>query len=341
MAKKEYQALTVPTLEWNKQTLSSMHAELVVQPLAPGFGVTFGNTLRRILLGGIEGSAVTSVIISGVNNEFSTLPGVEEDVMQIILNCKNIKIKNKLGKPGTMKLSVIGAEAAVTVADIVPDEHLELVNKDFVLAHVATGGKLDIIFYVEPGRGYQVAQWPVGKALQEDGRIYIDAMFSPVMQVTYDVEKTRVGDDIDFDKLIFTIDTDGTETPVDVFHYAVSVVRNQLEHFLVTVEIPFNDFSQSTESVESEQVSSLVKSDDKVRDLLLSPIDALELSVRAHNCLINAGIKRVIDLVNMQKDDVIRIKNFGKKSFEEVENRVIALGLLFGMNINEKELEAV
>lgn len=340
MEKKEYRPLTIPKLNWNKKELSPTYGELVAQPLEPGFGITLGNALRRILYAGVEGSAVTSVIIKGVNNEFSSLPGVEEDAMQLILNIKNIVVRNKEGKPGKMHLHVKG-EAVAKVADIKADEHLELVNKDHVLAHVSQGGELDIEFFVETGRGYKSAQWPINTALQEDGRIYIDAMFSPIRKVMFDVEKTRVGKDIDYDKLTFRIHTDGSENPLDVMHYSVSVLRTQLEHFLEAAEIPFNQLSagpeeeQAGEPVELEHLGVKGVSPE----LLLKPIDELELSVRAHNCLINAGIKRILDLVNMNEDEVLKIKNFGRKSLSEVKESMKAFGLSFGMNIKESQLK--
>lgn len=339
MSKKTYRPLTIPKLSWDTKTLTAVYGQLVAQPLEPGFGTTLGNALRRTLLGGIEGSAVTAIIIKGVNNEFSVLPGVVEDAMQVILNVKEIIVRNKTGMPGTMRLSIKG-EAAAAVHDIVADDHLELINKDHIIAHVAAGGHLEIEFFVEPGRGYQPARWPVGKALQEDGRIYLDAMFSPVTKVAYDVEKTRVGDNIDYDRLILSVYTDGTETPVDVVNYAVSVLRTQLEHFLTSTEIPFNDISAVPEteraSVEQEQPAKDFKGVPV--DILLKPIDALEFSVRAHNCLVNAGITRVIDLVNLTEDELQKIKNFGRKSFEEVKEGIKQFGLTLGMNINEADL---
>ena len=172
-----------------------------------------------------------------------------------------------------------------------------------MLAHVSENGELDIEFFVEAGRGYKAAQWPVDKALQEDGRIYIDAMFSPIRKVMFDVEKTRVGKDIDYDKLTLPHSTDGSENPLDVLHYAVSVLRTQLEHFLASAEIPFNQISASPEEASDKNRLRLEELGVKgvSPDLLLKPIEELELSVRAHNCLINAGIKRIIDLVNFQK----------------------------------------
>lgn len=342
MQNKEYQPLTIPRLTWNNSTLTNTFGELVAEPLDPGFGFTIGNAIRRVLYGSIEGSAVTSVIIKGVNNEFSTLPGVVEDALQVALNIKEIIVKNKTGKPGKMKLLVTG-DAVARVADIQADEHLELINKEHVLAHVANDGVLDIEFFVEPGRGYRPAQWPVGQGLQEDNRIYLDAMFSPVKNVTFDVEKTRVGRNIDYDKLTISILTDGTESPVDVMHYAVSVLRTQLEHFLATPEIPFNEISAHTVEEIKKTDRNTETQDVALKgisaELLLRPIDALELSVRAHNCLVNAGIKRIIDLVNLSEDDVLKIKNFGNKSYEEVKECLKSFGLSFGMNIKESNLK--
>jgi DNA-directed RNA polymerase subunit alpha len=342
MEKMEYKALTIPKLSWTKKTLTDAFGELVAQPLEPGFGTTFGNALRRVLLGAIEGSAVTSVVIKGVNNEFSSVPGVVEDAMQMVLNLKQIVIRNKTGEPGKMRLTVSG-QATARVADIKADSHLELVNGEHVIAHVAEGGTLDIEFFVETGRGYQQAQWPVEKALQEDGRIYLDAMFSPVVKVAFDVEKTRVGSNIDYDKLSLKIFTDGSENPVEAAHYAVSVLRTQLQHFLESAEIPFNEISKLPED---DLVVQEVKHQDVSYkglpvDLLLKSIDELELSVRAHNCLVSAGIKRVIDLVNLSEEESLKIKNFGRKSLKEVEENLKSFGLSFGMNIKESELHDV
>jgi len=339
MDKKEYKPLTIPRLSWNKKVMSATLGELVAQPLEPGFGITLGNALRRILLGGVEGSAVTSVIIKGINNEFSTLPGVIEDAMQVVLNIKQIVIRNKEGKPGTMRLKVKG-EAVARVADIKADDHLELVNPDHVIAHVAQGGELDIQFFVESGRGYRPAQWPLGQALQEDGRVHLDAMFSPIRKVLFDVEKTRVGENIDYDKLTLKIHTDGSENPLDVLHYSVSVLRTQLEHFLASAEIPFNEISAMPEEKQEKMPAGSQESLKGIPvDLLLKPIDELELSVRAHNCLINAGIKRIIDLVNLSEEEGLKIKNFGRKSLNEVKESMKAFGLHFGMNIKEDDVK--
>ncbi len=339
MSKKEYKPLTIPKLKWNKKELSNTFGELVAQPLEPGFGTTLGNAIRRVLLGGVEGSAITSVIIKGVNNEFSSVPGIAEDTMQIMLNIKEIVVRNKDGIPGKMHLNFKG-EGVVRVSDIVPDDHLELINSDHVIAHVGPDGELDITFFVESGRGYQRAQWPTDRALQEDNRIYLDAMFSPIRKVVFEVEKTRVGDEIDYDKLVLKIHTDGSENPLDVLHYAVSVLRTQLEHFLISAEIPFNEISvvpEQEEEKEPVQLDELGLKGVPV-ELLLKPIDELELSVRAHNCLKNAGIKRILDLVNLSDEDSLKIKNFGRKSLNEVKDSMKSFGLSFGMNIKESDL---
>ncbi|MFA5998964.1 MAG: DNA-directed RNA polymerase subunit alpha [Candidatus Babeliales bacterium] len=339
MSKSTYKPLTMPTLGWEKKSMTQVFGKLTAQPLESGFGITLGNALRRSLLGAIEGSAVTSVIIKGVNNEFSTLPGIVEDIMQIVLNIKQIVIKNKENKPGTMKLVLSGSEKGIaTVADIVCDEHLELINKDLVIATLAKDGVLDIEFFVESGRGYQLAQWPIGTALAQDGRMYLDAMFSPVSNVALYVEKTRVGKDIDYDKITLEITTNGAETPVDVLNYAVSVLRTQLENFLVDKEIPFNDISSQGEeesSFPSEEIDDSGFKDIPVEALFKS-IDELELSARAHNCLANANIARVLDLVNVSEDESLRIKNFGRKSLDEVKDVLRSLGLRFGMDIKEE-----
>lgn len=342
MDKKEYKPLTIPTLNWDKKTLTDTYGELVAQPLEPGFGITIGNALRRTLLAAIEGSAVTSVCIKGVNNEFSVLPGVVEDAMQVCLNLKEIVVRNKTGKPGKMYLKA-HKEGSICVSDIKADDHLELINKDMIIAHLSSEGSLEIEFFVEPGRGYQPAQWPLGRALQEDGRIYLDAMFSPIKKINFDVEKTRVGKEIDYDKLILYIYTNGAENPIDALNYAVSVLRTQLEHFLLSTEIPFNKMVQPQEQGKEEQPVEIEHLSLKgiPVELLLKPIDELELSVRGHNCLINANIKRIIDLVNLTEDECLKIKNFGRKSLNEVKESMKAFGLSLGMDISEEDLKKV
>ncbi len=337
--KKSYQPLTVPTIRWEGSVSSDKSGELVVQPLEPGFGVTLGNALRRVMLSAVEGAAVTSVVIKGVNNEFATLKGVVEDMLQVILNIKGIVVKNETGLPGTMRLVKKG-EGVVTAADIETDEHLEVLNKDHIIAHLAHDGDLEIQFFVENGRGYLPAQWEHGVALQPDGRIYVDAMFSPVRRVEFNIEKTRVGRDMDYDRLLLKIYTDGTVSPQDVVHYGTSVLRSQLECFLVATEIPFNEISTESQEAAPESVGEESKSMGGLPvELFLKPIEELEFSVRAHNCLAGAGIHRVIDLVNLTEEEALKIKNFGRKSLREVKDILSAFKLRFGMNIKELDLK--
>jgi len=344
MQEKKYKPLTIPKLKWEKKRSSDRIGELIVQPLEPGFGITFGNALRRVILSSIEGCAVTSVIIKGINNEFSSLKGVVEDSLHLLLNIKEIVAKNSSGEPGKMRLSVSGKDKSVaTVADITTDSHLETINNDHVIAHLAPDGELDIEFFVEMGRGYEAARWPYGTTLQEDDRIYLDSKFSPIRRVEFHIEKTRVGQSIDYDKLILTISTDGSIHPTDVVHYGTSVLRSQLEHFLLASEIPFNEISEP----EGEEVASQTMlevggpTEGLPVELFLKPIDDLEFSVRAHNCLVGAGIKRVIDLVNLNEEDILKIKNFGRKSLREVKEILGAFGLRLGMNIKELDLKKV
>ena len=336
----EYKPLILPKLEWETTKSTDFYGDLVVAPLESGFGITLGNAVRRILLSAVEGSAVTSVVIKGANNEFSTLPGVIEDVIHILLNIKGITIKNKTGMPGKMHLSLKG-EGVARVADIKADEHLELINHDHVLARLASDGELDIEFFVETGRGYQTAKWPLGEKFREDGRIFLDATFTPIKRVEYKIEKTRVGQAINYDKLILGVETDGSIHPKDAIYYAVSVLRTQFEHFLAVPEIPFNEISKisATEAGTTPEVDIKGPTKGLPVELFLKPIDELEFSVRAHNCLVSSGIRRVIDLVNLTDEEILKIKNFGRKSLREVKEILKAFDLHLGMNIKELDLK--
>ncbi len=341
MSRRNYQPLTLPTLSWEKKDDSNNYAELVAQPLEPGFGITLGNAMRRTLLSSIEGSAVTSVIIDGVNNEFASLDGVVEDVLQITLNIKQLVIRNETGLPGKMFLDVSG-KRQVLAGDIKTDKHLEVMNKNLVIANLAENGKLKITFFVECGRGYLPAQWPGDVPLQPDGRIFLDAIFSPIKNVAFDVSKTRVGQDMDYDKLTMKVESNGTISPAEAISYASSVLRSQLELFLTCEEIPFREISQEVNEGDGDTVSEIITEGSTQGvpvDLFLKSIDDLELSVRAHNCLVSSGIRRVIDLVNMNDEDILKIKNFGRKSLKEVKEVLSAFGLRFGMNIKELDLK--
>jgi DNA-directed RNA polymerase subunit alpha len=341
MSQKTYQPLTLPTLSWEKKSLTDNYAELVVQPLEPGFGITLGNALRRAMLSAIEGAAVTSIIIEGVNNEFSSVNGVVEDVLQIVLNIKQLVIKNTTGQPGQMRLEYSGKGQA-KVKDIKADSHLELLNPEHVIATLSEKADFKVTFFVENGRGYVPANWPSDISLQPDGRIYLDAMFSPLVNVSFEIGKTRVGQDMNYDSLLMSVTTNGTVSPSEVISYAASVLRSQFELFLTCGEIPFGEMSKVVPEVEMDTVTEMVPGGPTQGlsvDLFLKSIDDLELSVRAHNCLVSSGVKRVIDLVNMSDDDILKIKNFGRKSLKEVKEVLNAFGLRFGMNVKEIDLK--
>ncbi len=339
MSSKHYKELIAPTLSWDQEVSSPTLGTLIVTPLEPGFGITIGNALRRVMLASIEGAAVTSVVIKGVNSEFSTIHGVVEDTLQIILNVKGIVVKNASGLPGKLRLSISG-KSTVTCADIEADPHLEIVNKEHVIAHLADDGELVMEFAVENGRGYVPAQWPRGVPLQEDDRIYIDSSFSPVKKVDFLIEKTRVGEEIDFDKLILTVETNGAMHPQEVLHYATSVLRSLLERLLEAAEIPFNQLNKDITSTSiSTEIEGGESSDGLRVDFLIKEIEGLEFSVRAHNCLKGAGIKRVFNLVNATEEELLKIKNFGRKSLREVKEILGAFNLRLGMKIKEVDLK--
>jgi DNA-directed RNA polymerase subunit alpha len=366
---KKYQPLILPSVIWSKDSLSSrFYGEVEVGPLETGFGATFANSLRRILLGGVEGAAITSIVIDGVNNECSVVKGVSEDVMEMILNCKQVVISSLNGEPGELSINR-SVPGDIYAGDLVCSSNLEVINKDLKIATVSEDGNFSAKFFVTCGRGYVPAQWTSGGGLQADGKIYIDSMFTPVTNVTFDVHKTRVGGNIDYDKFLMKIDTNGTITPIDAFNYAVSIAMNQFECFLKSksdlIEFEGDKGSDSKKSTATEDIIreymqdrassgvvdkgmasksssdvDLSKEDEFVDtfsyDLMLKPIDSLGLPARVHNCLIGFGVSRVIDLVNSSGEEVVAIKNFGKKSYDDLVQIMKEFGLSFDMNIDEE-----
>ncbi len=337
---KSYKPLIDPTLSWEPAEEEAHAGTLVVQPLEPGFGITLGNALRRVILSFIEGSAVTSVVIAGVNHEFAVLDGVVEDVLQIILNIKKLVIKNSSGQPGSMRLSKKGS-GILTAADIVCDSFLEIVNKDQHIATLDFDGSLDIQLFVEVGRGYAFANWPTQSKFSEDGRIYVDSHFSPVQKVSYSIEKARVGQSIDYDKLVLYVQTNGAIDPQDTIEYAASVLRANCKFLLQgKADLKF-EADCGTKSV-AVGVTGVVGSEQALGvpvDLFTKPIETLELSVRAQNCLDSADIRTVLDLVNLTDEEALQIKNFGRKTLKEVKDVLVGLGLRLGMNIKTHDLK--
>lgn len=338
---KVYKPLIDPVLTWEYLDKESFTGTLVVQPLEPGFGLTLGNALRRVILSFVEGSAVRSVLIAGANHEFAVLDGVVEDVLQIILNIKQLIIKNHSGQPGVLRLLKTGP-CTVKASDIEGDAFLEIINKDLHIATLAFDGTLDIQMFVEVGRGYSFAEWPSDSKVSSDGRIFVDSLFSPVQKVSYSVEKTRVGNSIDYDKLVLTVKTNGAVDPEMTIEYAASILRANCKFLLQgRPDLRFESEALAKNNVQPGVVG-LVSNESALGvsvDLFTKPIETLELSVRAQNCLDSADIRTVLDLVNLTDEEALQIKNFGRKTLKEVKDVLVGLGLRLGMNIKTHDLK--
>lgn len=310
-------------ISWVKyEEESKTFGKFTAEPLERGFGTTLGNSLRRVLLSSLEGAAVTSVKIEGVDHEFSTLAGVKEDVMDIILNIKGLVLKSHSDEPKEVILQAKG-EGVVTAKDIQHDDEVEIINSSHHLATLNKNGKLNIKMTVEKGVGYVVADIAKNKKAPV-GSIPIDASFTPITKVNHFVEPTRVGKSIDFDKLILEVWTNGAMTPEEAVKECSKILKKQLDLFLALNEKP--EVEVVTEGDESAATQT--------KGLSLS-IDDLELSARSSNCLKKAGVKNVVELVEMPIENLLNIKNFGKKSFDEINEKLSQYGLSLKGNIEE------
>lgn len=284
----------------------------VIEPLERGFGHTLGNSLRRVLLNSLPGAAVTSVSIDGVSHEFSTVPGVKEDVTEIILNLKQVALKLYAEQIKMLEVSATGP-CEVTAADIRVDDEVEIVNPDLHIATLGEGAKLHMWLSVDKGRGYvssdknKTAQMPIGV-------IPIDSIYTPIRKVNYTVQDTRVGQQTDYDKLTMEIWTDGSIKPDEAMSFAARILTEQLSLF--------------TGLTDQVMPISMVEPEDNGREKNLEmTIEDLELSVRAYNCLKRAGINTVGELVQKDEEEMMKVRNLGKKSLEEVEQKLQAMGL--------------
>ncbi len=298
------------------------HANLfVIEPLERGFGMTLGNALRRILLSSIPGAAVTSVKIDGVLHEFSTVPGVKEDVAEIILNIKQLALKCESSEPQTIIINATEA-GEVTAADILTTDSVEIINRDLHIATMDENSRLYIEMIVETGNGYVSADKNKSKA--EDlpiGTIPIDSIYTPVHKVNFFVEDTRVGQDTEKDKLSLEIHTNGNLSPKEALSWAARILTDHLEPFIRLKE-GMEDTAIMIEKEEEEEK-------DKVLGMT---IEELDLSVRSYNCLKRAGINTVLELTQKTKDDMMKVRNLGKKSLEEVQEKMGALSLSLKTN---------
>lgn len=307
------------------------YGRVIVEPLERGWGLTIGNSMRRILLSSLQGAAVTSVKIDGVLHEYTAIEGVSEDVTDVILNIKKIRLKLISDDDAVLKLDVSG-EGEVKASDIEKNPDVEILNPDLHIATINADAKLKIEMHVSDGRGYVAAE----QNKREDaevGVIPIDALFSPIQKVNFVVENTRVGQRTDLDKLIMDIWTDGSLTVEDSISYAAKLIYDHLTLFIT--------FEGELEPIEEEVTDEKT---DKMRQLLKMRVDELELSVRSNNCLRAANIHTVADLVRNQESDMLKYKNFGRKSLIELNQVLANLGFSFGMDVDkilgsEKELQ--
>ena len=291
------------------------YAKFVCEPLERGYGITIGNSLRRILLSSLPGSAITSVKIEGVLHEFSTIPNVVEDVPQIVINLKNVRLKLDKNEEKILRIDV-NEPGEVTAGDIITDGTVEILNPDLHIATVSEGGTLKMELTADMGRGYNNAE-KNKKPDQAIGVLPIDSIYTPVKKVNYVIENTRVGQRVDYDKLTIEVWTDGSLKPYEALSLAAKVMTGHLELFI--------DLS---ETAKNTQVMIEKEENKKERGLEMS-IEDLELSVRSFNCLKRAGISTVEDLSNKSESDMMKVRNLGKKSLDEVTNKLRALGLDF------------
>ncbi len=296
------------------------YGKIVLEPLERGYGTTLGNSLRRILLSSLPGAAVTSINIQGVLHEFSTIPGVREDVSEIILNIKNIAAIKRVNEPVQLLIDAKGPKE-VTAADIITGVDVEIVNEDLHIATLEEGAELIIEMEMESGRGYVVSERNK-KENQSIGVIPIDSIYTPVKKVNFTVEDTRVGNRTDFDKLTLEVWTNGTTEPVEAVALGAKILNEHLNLFIALTE-------------RVNEVEIMVEKEEDVKEKVLEmTIEELDLSVRSYNCLKRAGINSVEELTYKSDEDMMKVRNLGKKSLDEVQKKLEELGLSLRKNEN-------
>lgn len=321
MLEKNWRDLIKPkALDVDKESLSAGYGKFIAKPLERGFGLTLGNSLRRVLLSSLQGSAVTSVKIDGVVHEFTSIPDVKEDVSEIILNLKEVRFKLHGSEKTTVTIDKTGP-CEVKASDISVSDQVEVLNPDQVVATIGKGGKLHAEIEVTRGRGYRAAE-----ANKTDdmpvGWIPVDSFFSPIRRVNYTVTQSRVGQRTDYDKLIFEVWTDGSVQPEDAVSLGSKILKDQLSVFLNFEEEP-EPIAQAKEEGSSQFNPNLYRS-----------VEELELSVRSANCLQNANIKYIYELVQKTESEMLKTKNFGRKSLNEIKDILSEMGLSLGMKLD-------
>jgi DNA-directed RNA polymerase subunit alpha len=317
-------------LECDSNTLTDRYGRFWAQPFERGYGVTVGNALRRILLSSITGAAITAVRLQGVLHEFSTIPGVVEDVTDIILNLKSIPLKLQSNQPKKMTLKVEGPKQA-KASDIVHDGDIEILDQDLPIASLDRDGKLDIEMIVKNNRGYVTADQNLDADLSVD-YIPLDSSHSPVKKVNYRVEQARVGKRIDYENLTLEIWTTGAISPPEALSQSSKILRDHLAIFLNIVDEPL----EKEPIIAKKEIPFLSQ-----LDVLLKPIEHLELSVRSSNCLKSAGIERIFELVQKTEDELLKTKNFGRKSLAEIKETLTNLNLGLNLDLHPKLVEKI
>jgi len=325
---KNWRSLIKPKrIEIDEATHTKFYAEFVCQPLERGFGTTLGNSLRRVLLSSIQGAAIVSVKFDGVFHEFSTLPGVKEDVTDIILNLKGVRLKLNDEGPRTVYLDV-STQGEITAGDIVIDSTMEILNPDHHIATIIGDSTLNAQMEVRTGKGYVSARRDKDID-QPEGTINIDAIYSPIKKVNYTVTYARVGQVADYDKLVLEVWTDGSVLPEDAVAYAAKILKEQIDLF-----INFPDEEDFEESLPVEQPGEIDNN-----ELYFRSVEELELSVRSANCLKNAGINMIGELVQKTEAEMLKTKNFGRKSLNEIKEVLLEAGLGFGMKFDSSAVK--
>ena len=308
------------TLEVDRETLTGNYGRFSCEPLERGFGTTLGNSLRRVLLSSLQGAAITAVKLDGALHEFQTLPDVVEDVTDIVLNLKEVIVQMADPKPKVIRLDKEG-EGKVTAGDISVTDGVKVLNPDHPIATLSRGGKLHMELLLQIGRGYVPAERNK-TATMSVGTIPIDSLFAPVKKVNYTVTHARVGQQTDYDKLTLDVWTNGSVTPEDAVAYAAKILKDQLSIF-----INFEETNEPIEETVSEEAAKLNENLDK-------SVDELELSVRSANCLQNANIRYIGELVQKTEAEMLKTKNFGRKSLKEIKEILAEMGLSLGMKLD-------
>lgn len=311
----------------DEKSATDFYGRFTIEPLERGFGHTLGNSLRRVLLSSIQGTSAVAVRVDGVLHEFSTIPGILEDVTEIVLNVKKVKLKLLGDEPKTIALAV-GKKGSYKAADIESDADVEIINTDQHIVTLSDDTKFRMEIDVDSGRGFVSADQNK-KPGKPAGTIFLDTRFSPVIKVNYTVEDTRVGQRTDYDKLIMEVWTDGTIMPEEALTFSAKLIRDHLNIF--------SGIDQEIEMAEEEEVDEEIL---RIRNLLKMRVDELELSVRSSNCLHAANIVTLEDLVRKTESEMLKYRNFGRKSLNELNGILSELGLSFGMDVEKyKELE--